>query len=339
MLIDSINVPVSDEAIQRYMQDVLGLSVEIRPWAGVGALPYHLLERFELRELTLLGKSVLVAKQQVHREVGLADLRRALAMIEKTVNRPVLYVTEKLASYERRRLVAQRVPFLVPGNQLYLPDLGVDLREYFRHSARATTDTTLSPATQALLIAHWLRMPWRDEWLPAHDVATLGYTPMTLTRCVRELTTAGVATLSPRGRQRALILDRDPRALWERVKPLLRSPVKRTVWVDPTEAARIGPTLRLAGLSALAELTSIADPLRSIHALGPAQWKAATGSGVRQLPAPADGCDEWQLWQYSPALQRDTRTVDPLSLTLSLHRDADERVQIALEELQARFPW
>ena len=44
----------------------------------------------------------------------------------------MVYVTGALASYERKRLIEQKVPFMVPGNQLYLPDLGIDLREYFR---------------------------------------------------------------------------------------------------------------------------------------------------------------------------------------------------------------
>jgi hypothetical protein len=34
-----------------------------------------------------------------------------------------------------------------------------------------------------------------------------------------------------------------------------------------------------------------------------------------------------------------SKTVDPLSLTLSLQNDSDERVQGALEELQEHFPW
>jgi hypothetical protein len=64
---------------------------------------------------------------------------------------PVVYVTGTLASYERKRLIEHKVAFLVPGNQLYLPDLGIDLREYFRRPP-AAADTALSPATQAMLI-------------------------------------------------------------------------------------------------------------------------------------------------------------------------------------------
>jgi hypothetical protein len=35
----------------------------------------------------------------------------------------------------------------------------------------------------------------------------------------------------------------------------------------------------------------------------------------------------------------DSVTVDPLSLTLSLQDEADERVQLALGELKESFPW
>ena len=35
----------------------------------------------------------------------------------------------------------------------------------------------------------------------------------------------------------------------------------------------------------------------------------------------------------------DSDTVDPLSLTLSLQGNQDERVQLALDELKGRFPW
>lgn len=338
MLGSPADVVVPDAAIQRYLREVLGVDVELQPWDGASALPYFLLERFELRASTLLGQPLLFAKQRPLHTAALTDLRRPFEMLRSISNLPVLYVAGTLASYERRRLVTQHVPFLVPGNQLYLPDLGIDLREYFRQSLRAEPDT-LSPATQALLIGHWLRTPWHAEWQPAEELVALGYTPMTLTRCVRELTAAGVATSSSRARRRYLTMSGDPRELWAKVTPLLRSPVKRTVWVDPAEVARRAPSLRLAGLSALARLTSLADPPRPVHALSPAQWKSVTADGLRPLPAPVDGCGEWQLWRYSPALWPDVPTVDPLSLNLSLQHDADERVQLALEELRAHFPW
>jgi hypothetical protein len=45
------------------------------------------------------------------------------------------------------------------------------------------------------------------------------------------------------------------------------------------------------------------------------------------------------VWSYTPALLPDSKTVDPLSLTLSLQDAADERIQQALDELKEHFPW
>jgi hypothetical protein len=62
-------------------------------------------------------------------------------------------------------------------------------------------------------------------------------------------------------------------------------------------------------------------------------------AGVQELPEPETGAHEWQLLTYSPALMPDATTVDPLSLTLSLQENADDRVQLALDELKGQLPW
>ena len=328
---------VPDAAIQQYLQDTLGLAAKLRPWPGAGKLPYFLQEAFDTRELTLLGHLVLLAKRRRARKAGLADVRTQLEKLRAVTKLPIIYVTDALASYERARLVGQKVPFLVPGNQLYLPDLGIDLREYFRQAAQVS-GAALSPATQALLIAALLRKPWQADWDPAQIVANLGYTPMTLTRAVRELTAAGIVTLMRRGRERHLHVERRPQEMWEQAKPLLCNPVKRSVWVRPT-AKWMPPRVRVAGLSALARLSLLTDPPWPVHALSPAQWKAATQADIKPLIEPSEGCCEWQLWSYSPELLPETKVVDPLSLTLSLQQETDERVQLALDELREQFPW
>ena len=54
---------------------------------------------------------------------------------------------------------------------------------------------------------------------------------------------------------------------------------------------------------------------------------------------PIDNFTEWQLWSYSPAIQPKGLAVDPLSLMLSLESVADERIQMALDELREHLPW
>jgi DNA-binding MarR family transcriptional regulator len=336
MLTTATRGPGTDAAIQRYLHDTLGLRVSLRPWAGTRKLPYFLQEAFAVRQLALHGHDLLLALDLRPHPPKLSELRTQVERLRAAAQRPVIYVTDALASYERKRLVEQRVPFLVPGNQLYLPDLGIDLREYFRQT-KPEAGARLSPATQAVLITLLLSKPWRNDWVLAEIVARLGYTPMTLTRALRELAAEGLAEVKRHGRERHLHADGTPQKLWERARKAMRSPVKRSVWVQT--ATKDAPALRLAGLSALARLTQLADPPWPVYAMGPTEWRQAKLDGPKLLPQPAEGCCEWQLWSYSPALVRGTHIVDPLSLTLSLEQGADERVQMALDELRKQFPW
>lgn len=337
MLSKAADARVADTAIQQYLHDSLGFTAKVRSWSGAGKLPYFLQEAFEIRELTLLGHRVLLANHRRARKEGLAELRAQLDKLRVIAKLPVIYVTGALASYERKRLVEQQVPFLVPGNQLYLPDLGIDLREHFRQTLQAPR-MALSPATQALLIATLLHKPWRADWEPAETVANLGYTPMTLSRAVRELTAAGIMTVKRRGRERHLHTDRRPQEVWEHAKPMLSSPVKRSSWMRPT-TKWMPPRVRVAGMSALARLSLLAEPPIPVYAVSVGQRNAAIQAGVKLLMEPAEGCCEWQLWNYSPELLADSRTVDPLSLMLSLHQETDERVQLAVEDLRKHLPW
>jgi DNA-binding transcriptional ArsR family regulator len=242
----------------------------MRPWEspprfGRGRVPASCLTfcrtAFEVRELKLLDRQILLAIDKRPERQGLANVRGQMDKLRQLAGMPVVYVTGTLASYERKRLIEQKVPFLVPGNQLYLPDLGIDLREYFRKPP-AAPDTALSPATQAMLIAVLLRRPWRTEWQPAEVVSELGYTPMTLSRAVKELTAAGIATLRTEGRVRWLHTERTAAETWERARAHAAQPVKRRFWALPLPR-RGRVTLRLAGLSALARFsmlrTSVAD--------------------------------------------------------------------------------
>jgi len=322
-------------AVCQYLHEVLGVpTLEVGPWGRADELPYFLRDTFEFSELELLGLHIVLAMPRAGQKQYLSEVRVWLDKVRAIAGQPVVYVTEALASYERRRLIEQKIPFIVPGNQLYLPELGLDLREYFRQRA-PVAEAALSPSAQAILIAALLRQPWEAEWHPSQVDSTLGYTPMTLSRVVKELTVAGLATAYPVGRSRWLRMEHPPQQIWEQAKPVLRTPVKRTIWVHADRPV----TSRLAGLSALACYSMLAEPKWPVYAIGAADWKAATEVGVRELPEPIAGAQEWQLWSYSPALLPGAATVDPLSLLLSLQDNSDDRAQIALDELKERLPW
>src|SRR6266404_4312564 len=171
--------------VGRYLKHILGVTPQIKPWKSTGKLPYFLQDAYELRELRLLEHRYLLAENRRKAASPPRRLRDQLSKLEEATGLPAVFVTHALLSYERKHLIEQKVPFIVPGNQLYLPTLGLDLREYFRLSP-ASGFASLSPATQALLISALLRDPWEADWAPGPVIAALGYTAMTSSRAIRD---------------------------------------------------------------------------------------------------------------------------------------------------------
>lgn len=327
-----------DIAIKEYLTEVLSVrEVEIRPYAGVESLPYFLRDAYDARELSLRGTRLVMAIQRAGEKLSLANVRTQLQKMGTITGLPVVYVAPTMASYERKRLIEHRVPFLVPGNQLYLPDLGLDLREHFR-KPHIADEEALSPSTQAIVIATLLRRPWHDECGATELTGLLGYTAMTWSRATREIAVTGIADIQASGRSRQLKFTHGPRETWERIRPRFRSPIKRTVWALSPAPKQI-PSARQAGLSALAAQSMLIAPRTTCYAFDVAGWKAALHGGWKEHPGPEAGASEVQIWAYNPGILENSPYVDPLSLWLSLQATNDERVQSALDELMGTLPW
>lgn len=322
------------EDIERYLQDLLGLTAIVRPWTGGAALPYFLHDAYEFASIELIGAPYVLMLER-DKATSASKVRKHLDTLAQASGAVGIYVAAALSSYDRKRLVGQRVPFIVPGNQLYLPDLGIDLREYFRQ-CRETADKSLSPATQALLISALLK-PWKTEVHPAELGERLSYTTMTLSRAVKELEHAGLASVVDVGRERWLRFDDDAQAIWRRALPILRDPVKKSVWAIPDPAMQ--KQARLAGESALASATLLAEPAHPVYAISAEQWKQVQQRGIRALPSPDPAACLWQIWSYNPGISPLDGSVDPLSLILSLRDERDERVQQALIEFEEGLTW
>ena len=213
------------EHLQRYLTSVLGESVGLRPVEEM-RLPLYLEAAYELWRGTLFGSPVVLAVERYEgREATPGQLARELAALREAVGSDrVALVLTNLPSRERRRLVQQGVPFIVPGRQLHLPMFLVDLREHFPRS-RSERPSSLAWASQLLLIRHLLRQDVEGRSL-SELANLLGYAAMTLTNVRDELTRAELCAVATRGRSKHLRFPADRRETWERALPLLRSPVR-----------------------------------------------------------------------------------------------------------------
>lgn len=321
-----------------YLIQVFGAdAVRPAPTGPLEPLPYYLQDRYELLPLQLLGQPITLACVKAPKTLAAQQQAQHTARLRELLQTPVIVALPQITAGERKQLIAHGIAFVVPAKQLYAPQLGLILTERFgtaprQHQAQA------SPATQALLIHFLVNEKASETWHPFEAAARLGYTAMTATRAVRELVQFELFELEARGRAKHLKLTGTRRELWQKAKPYLRSPVQRTLWTYDQRIQQAAPQ-RWAGESALARTTMLNLPEQPAIAMTAEAVQQARQRGIAFEPhETADGVAV-QVWRYAPDLLAQSDTVDPLSLWLSLQDSQDERVQMALDELEAQLPW
>lgn len=328
-----------NNAIATYLQEVIG--VTLAPMGRLlqsDRLPYFITEAFDLADATIEGFPVTLATPRQNLEQRLEETVQQLRQLGGQLGKPVIFCPATLASYERRNLIRYKMPFIVPGKQMYLPHLGIDLRE--RMQQKPVAVERFAPSTQALLIWSLLNMPAQNKWEPGPAAPALCYTPMAATRASRELEAAGLMQARMRGRIKTLEKIGSPEEIWARAQPFLKTPVLREHWL-PKDALRLldQTHLRKSGITALAAQTLLADTAEEpCFAIPQRQWLARP-TQLQPLDGYEPGAARLQIWAYETAICDGKDFVDPLSLTLSLRHEADDRVQIALDELMEQITW
>ncbi|MEX0643123.1 MAG: winged helix-turn-helix domain-containing protein [Pirellulales bacterium] len=320
--------------VERYLHDTLGVSVAPKPCSEGSRVPFFLQDRYSFFVAHLLDLPCLLMVENKEKEEPPATIRKHIDQVRTKWNGPVIYVHERVTAYNRRRLIEQKVPFIIPGNQMYLPMLAIHLREHFRKPK--TGRPKFRPSTQAILI-HTL-LHGIDELSPTELAPRLGYSAMTISRALDELEAADLAESAQFGRERHLHFTEPRPWVWKKAQPFLRNPVQGRHWIRMVQRHELpGP---LAGLSALAHYSMLAEPHYVVVAVSREDWKS-----LRQRDAATEaGADEpdalnVEVWSYPPALLADTRLVDRLSLYLSLKDTKDERIEVALDEMMENVTW
>jgi len=321
------------QQLRRYLHDALSVDVVTKPWRVVERLPRFLRERYEFAQTEILETPCLFVIDLNPVEEPPATVRKHLDLLRIKDGRDIIYVRQQVTAYNRKRLIEQKIPFIVPGNQMYLPMLAIDLREHFRQMC--AEPVVFSPATQAVVI-HTLLHDAKEELIPLDMARRLGYSAMTMTRAFNELEAAKLATTTARGRERCLRFLGTRRETWEKAQPYLRSPVMKRLFIEhhvPLAGLR-------AGLTALAEYSMLSPPTHPTLVVSGDQWNEfRQHHKVPQIhEADPDG-REVQVWSYPPILFARKDVVDPLSLYLSLKEDHDERTQASLDEMMRKLGW
>jgi len=316
--------------LENYLAETLHGNVLIHALKCPSNLPafiramYHFYEIriMDIRCMMLTAREGIETPNQVAKHV---DLVRSM------LDTIVIFALPSLSAYNRARLIAHRVAFIVPGNQLYIPELATDLREHFRAPKGQKIDS-ISPAAQAVLFHYILRIDTSDT--PSALAKTLHYSAMSIGRAFDDLAAFGLAYVEKHGKERHICFDPNRHELFKKSLSFLRNPMRSMKYIQ--KGFSVG--LKLAGESALSQLTDISPPQKEVFAIAASQWKTwVQEENVVEVEHEADFVVE--TWSYDPDGLSEALTADPLSLYVQFKDHQDERLATAAESLLEKIPW
>lgn len=320
--------------LETYLRETLHAPIRLERWRQAATLPAYLTGQYDFFDGTVGDVHILFLHSA--EEPVPSAAKKHVHTLQQNWNGPVAFVFERITPRARQRMVSEGLSFVVPDNQIYLPALGVNLRE--RYQARVQTTDRLRPSAQVLFL-HVLANRSPASGTPSSLARRLGYTAMAMGQALSQLEDAKLVNVRKEGRERRFELAGEPADLWQQAQPLLASPIRRRrhlVGVAPS--AREG--LAAAGLSALATYSTLGEPAIPMVALDRVKAKNLLEvRGVQELPTASEAELEVEVWSYKPGLLSEGAAVDRLSLYLSLRDDTDERVQSALDEMMRGVTW
>jgi DNA-binding MarR family transcriptional regulator len=322
------------DRLKKYLSDTLDITVTLSKPANSGSLPFFLQDSYDMFQVRLLNEEFIVLASRNDSELTPATIHKHIDIVNQNLKMKAVFVHSGISSFNRKRLIEYKVPFVIPGNQMYLPDLGIDLREYFIKK-RSKADS-LGPSTQAVIL-YALTQTTIEPLTPTQLAEALGYSRMAMTRSLNEIESAELAEVSVVGRKRLVHFDKNRRNLWEKALPYLRSPVKGNVWlkalIDELPVCQ-------AGLTALACYSMLTSPKRQVYAAFAKDWKHIKRKYPHEIIFyPDEAGYKLEVWSYSPGLFAKSKIVDSFSLYLSLRDIKDERVESAMEEMMEGIEW
>ena len=313
--------------LKKYIEETLGIELKIKAPSKkeLGKLPLYLRNNVSLGEI--LGREIFFVSNF---DLTPDQYKKQSEVIEKATLIPVVFILENIAAYNRKRLVQKKVGFIVPGKQMFIPNLFIDFKEYKSTQIKETEN--LSPAAQCLLF--YFLLGNKITGLNFNEVAKkLNYGNMTIKRASNALAQLGLCEIEG-GKGKSLVFEKSKEQIWNDAQEYLISPISKEVYTDDNCNYDF---FYKAGINALSHYTAIAATNKNLYAISYETAKKIFDKKKIKLVNSPNAGTTLQVWKYDPGILVSGKVVDPLSLFLILKDSGNERVQGELQKLIERL--
>lgn len=324
------------QELEQYLKDTFGEIIKpIREKEKTKNLPLYLRGNYDLFLIDIAGNKIILVEFKEKIGITPDQLKKQADQLSYFMNAPIVFVFDTLEAWQRKRLIQKKIGFAEPYQQLYIPDLLLQIKDTKRRDLPFNPlSNELKPVAQFLLLYH-LQIGSLEDKLLQEIAGILHYSPMTVTRAVKEL--AAFHLLEVKGsKEKSLSFNGHGIQLWEKALPHLDSPVKE-IWLSDVDITN--ENCRISGDSALAIYTMLAETDQKCQAIGKDAFRVLKNQPTYKNLNKNYGDFKLEVWHYDPLLLSHTNEVDRLSLYLSMKHEQDERVQAALRNIINEMKW
>lgn len=328
-------------ATRRYLVATLGEHPDIMETEPPAGVKLGVKNRYHYHSLVLYDKALLLCTPKENVEWTPKKIEDDFISFHEAGQVPVLLV-KQIAAVTRTRLIERRINFIDPGKQLHLPGLLISLSDYGLKTTHKVH--SLSPSAQ-----HILLYLYQSENKPTGHTAwgeLFDYSRITIHRALRELEAINAIKTSRKGKLLQVYLSKPGQDGFTNLLTLLKSPVNKILHL--AEVPSVINTLGThSAFTALSSTTDILDDPIPTLAISKSAYQANKSLLEECVSSdPARAVCQLEVWNYAPTLpiaiannESYGKSIDKLSLYLSMKDGADERTEAALEQLIQTISW
>jgi hypothetical protein len=333
------------ESLQKYLKEVLDEIIVVNrlPEYEVSKLPMYVTQLYKIYTTRLLDTELVLVQLVNANNLSIAQTEKQIRNLNKLFNKTVVLILDHVVSYNRNRLIKKKVNFIVPGKQLFLPEMLVDLKDGDTIKSSFKEKQSLIPSAQVMVLYQILGLSefWDIEEKSFKEIALkLNYSPMAISKAVGNLQTLELVTIAGE-KEKCIQFNYDKVKLWEKIEEngFWNYPVFKRVYIDELP---MGVKTWDCNTSALSEYSDINQSRQNYVAIGRREYNKLNKQNLFINANPTEGNYCLEVWKYNPGILSHTAIiteliVDPLSLYLTLKNTPDERIEMALEQIKKKF--
>ena len=329
------------EKLKEYIHQILGKDLEIKelPKDYANKLPFVFKNNFNFYVTHLHNHELILVQVNKEDAFNATQLRQQVLAIQKVLDKRIIIVTEDITTINRKRLIDQKISFIVPGKQMFLAELLIDIQD-FNKAKEFQKEFQLLPSAQLILLYQILH---KEDDLSQYTFKELAekfqYTQMGITKAIENLKRLAIVEVVGT-KEKNIMFENDTQKLWKNIEKHLINPVFKTVYVDEK------PTIKMycSNTTALEEYSDMNPSRLEYLAIEKNKFYELKKNNQLVNLNNESGNYALEVWKYNPELITKGITkknnVDPLSLYISL-KDGfiDERTDMALDQIIEKYVW